>query len=97
MAVNLPPQERFAYVTFSQPKSNMDWFRYYTTPLNYQPIIEILIDGFIDRYVDSEPVWAKQLAGELSVGLNTIKFRVRSPVTDLTASCSFTIEVFGTT
>ena len=28
MAVNLPPQEKLAYVTFSQPKSNMDWFRY---------------------------------------------------------------------
>ena len=28
MAVNLPAQQNRAYVTFSQPKSNMDWFRY---------------------------------------------------------------------
>lgn len=28
MAVNLPAQQKRAYVTFSQPKSNMDWFRY---------------------------------------------------------------------
>lgn len=27
MAVTLPLQEKTAYVTFSQPKSNMDWFR----------------------------------------------------------------------
>ncbi|XP_059351153.1 fibrillin-1-like isoform X4 [Daphnia carinata] len=72
MAVNLPPQEKRAYITFSQPKSNMDWF----------------------RYVDSDPLWAKQLGGELPVGLNTITFRVRSPVSDLTATCNFTIEIF---
>lgn len=45
--------------------------------------------------MDSEPAWAKQLGGELDVGLHTIVFRVRSPVSDLTASCNFTIEVFG--
>uniref|UniRef100_A0A0P6DBK5 Putative Fibrillin-2 n=1 Tax=Daphnia magna TaxID=35525 RepID=A0A0P6DBK5_9CRUS len=72
MAVNLPAQQKRAYVTFSQPKSNMDWF----------------------RYVDSDPLWAKQLGGELPVGLNTITFRVRSPVSDLTATCNFTIEIF---
>lgn len=47
------------------------------------------------RYVDSEPLWAKQLGGELPVGLNSITFRVRSPVSDLKASCTFSIEVFG--
>lgn len=73
MAVTLGAQERRAYVSFSQPKSNMDWF----------------------RYVESEPAWAKQLAGELDVGYNVITFRVRSPVSDLTATCNFTIEVFG--
>ena len=46
-------------------------------------------------YVDSDPLWAKQLGGELPVGLNVITFRVRSPVSDLTAACNFTIEIFG--
>lgn len=73
MAVTLPPHEKRAYVSFSQPKSNMDWF----------------------RYVESEPLWAKQLGGELPVGFNVVTFHVRSPVSDLTASCNFTIEVFG--
>jgi len=45
--------------------------------------------------VDSDPLWAKQLGGELPVGLNVITFRVRSPVSDLTAACNFTIEIFG--
>ena len=71
MAVTLAPLEKTAYVTFSQPKSNMDWF----------------------RYVDSNPAWAKQLGGEVPVGINTVTFTVRSPVSDLTASCNFTIQV----
>ena len=71
MAVTVASLEDRAYVTFSQPKSNMDWF----------------------RYVDSDPAWAKQLGGELLVGLNRIKFTVRSPISNLTATCNFTIQV----
>ena len=73
IAVTLAPQKRTYVVTFSQPKSNMDWF----------------------RYVESKPTWAKQLGGEVDVGLTKVEFTVHSPVSNLSASCDFTIEVNG--
>ena len=124
MAVTLAPQERRAYVPFSRPKSNMDWFRFvifsiennqaiswwipihsgFEAPRIFSSINHLIAvqtwkmdtnQLFWVRYVDSEPAWAKQLGGELDVGFHTIVFRVRSPVSDLTASCNFTIEIFG--
>jgi hypothetical protein len=45
--------------------------------------------------VDSDALWAEKMGGELPVGLKVNTFRVRSPVSDLTAACNFTIEIFG--
>ena len=37
---------------------------------------------YIDRYVSTEPIWAKQLEGEVKLGKHLITFTARSPVGD---------------
>ena len=34
-----------------------------------------MFDTFLDRYVEAEPVWAKQLEGEMTLGRKRIVFR----------------------
>ena len=36
-----------------------------------------MFDTFLDRYVEAEPVWAKQLEGEMTLGRKRIVFRCR--------------------
>ena len=41
-----------------------------------------MFDSFLDRYVEAEPVWAKQLEGEMTLGRKRIVFRcpvIRQP------------------
>lgn len=47
------------------------------------------------RYVDASPDWAKQLEADLPAGKTTVTFVARSPVSDESATCSFTVEVRG--
>lgn len=48
------------------------------------------------RYVDADPPWAKTLEGHAPPGKTQITFIARSPLSNETASCSFTIYVVGT-
>ena len=47
------------------------------------------------RYVDASPEWAKQLEADLPAGKTTVTFVARSPVSEESAMCSFTVEVLG--
>lgn len=47
------------------------------------------------RYVDASPEWAKELEADLPSGKTTVTFVARSPLSDESASCSFTVEVVG--
>ncbi|KAG0710000.1 Sushi, von Willebrand factor type A, EGF and pentraxin domain-containing protein 1 [Chionoecetes opilio] len=49
------------------------------------------VDWF--RYVDAAPEWAKQLEADLPAGKTSVSFVARSPVSEETATCSFTVEV----
>lgn len=50
---------------------------------------------YLSRYVDATPEWAKQLEADLPSGKTTVTFVARSPVSDESATCSFTVEVVG--
>ncbi|EEB16549.1 hypothetical protein Phum_PHUM426340 [Pediculus humanus corporis] len=46
------------------------------------------------NYVDSHPSWAKRLEGDFPIGVTSIMFHARSPVSNLTAACRFQVHVF---
>ena len=51
----------------------------------------------ISRYVDADPMWAKQLEGEMTRGKHVITFTARSPVgsqrSTPSSSCQFIVHV----
>ena len=48
------------------------------------------------EYVRATPEWAKRLEAELPLGKTLVTFQALSPVSDESASCSFTIHVRDT-
>lgn len=71
------------------------------TNIETQPAFQVMYGMFytyivhIIRYVDASPEWAKQLEADLPSGKTTVTFMARSPLTDDSATCSFTVEVVG--
>ncbi|KAK8739357.1 hypothetical protein OTU49_003594 [Cherax quadricarinatus] len=88
--VDLAPHQSTAYVRLPQPKANVDWFRYVS---GVQQKREQDQATTIPRYVDATPDWAKQLEADLPSGKTTVTFVARSPVSEESAACSFTVEV----
>ncbi|KAK6627094.1 hypothetical protein RUM44_009571 [Polyplax serrata] len=46
------------------------------------------------RYVESHPPWAKRLEGDFPIGVTSIMFHARSPISNLTAACRFQVHVY---
>ena len=46
-------------------------------------------------YVDAQPAWGKQLEGEVRPGVTEMTFIARSPLGNVTATCTMRIYVEG--
>lgn len=69
----------------------MDGWRLWWAP----PLACVTDESVSGRYVDAAPDWAKQLEADLPAGKTTVTFVARSPLSDDSAACSFTVEVRG--
>lgn len=50
---------------------------------------------FFGSYVDAQPAWGKQLEGEVRPGVTEMTFIARSPLGNVTATCTMRIYVEG--
>ncbi|KYM93760.1 Fibrillin-3 [Cyphomyrmex costatus] len=92
MDVELPARQNTIRVTFPQPKSNMDWWRFLR---NFRADKIQNIKSFY-LYVHASPPWAKQLQADLPAGTTVVTFTAWSPVSNYTSTCRIVIRVRDT-
>nr|CAD7456483.1 unnamed protein product [Timema tahoe] len=87
ITTELLPQERSTFVAFTQPVTDINWFRMDVRGLSSVHLVR--------RHVVAEPMWGKLLEAELPEGVWPIKFTARHPISHLSASCTLVISVLN--
>lgn len=87
-----------------QPKTNVNWYDFVKATPGERDTVVVLSSIYCTYlcalfYYNAFPMsqaWAKKLEGELALGKTLVTFQALSPISDESASCSFTIHVRDT-